>query len=71
MHLNSTFTTSILLAICFIPNAISAAEKAQITDYYSIEKIALPEGIPPEVGAVKFDSLCSASPWRYFDGKAK
>lgn len=33
-----------------------AAKEAQITDYYSIEDIALPEGVPPEVGAVKFDS---------------
>lgn len=29
---------------------------APISDYYQIENIALPKGVPPEVGAVKFDS---------------
>jgi glucose/arabinose dehydrogenase len=56
MHITSKITTSILFAISLIPNAILAGKEIKITDYYSIEKIALPDGIPPEVGAVKFDT---------------
>lgn len=56
MHLNLKYTTKLILAICCLQGASFADEKELITDYYSIENIALPAGIPPEVGAVKFDS---------------
>lgn len=56
MRLKLRFTTRFLLVIYCLTNTLFADEKVELTDYYSIENIALPTGIPPEVGAVKFDS---------------
>ncbi|MFT5882221.1 MAG: hypothetical protein ACI9FG_000721 [Crocinitomicaceae bacterium] len=56
MNLTLKYTASCLLAFCCVPDTAMAAENAKITDYYSIEEIKLPEGVPPEVGAVKFDT---------------
>lgn len=56
MQLTLKYTATCLLAFCCLPDKAMSAEEAKITDYYSIEDIALPAGVPPEVGAVKFDS---------------
>lgn len=48
--------THLLTALIILTAVTLHAAPASITDYYNIEKITLPPNVPPEVGAVKFDS---------------